>query len=59
MKTNAERQKAYRSRQESTLHIPISAKAKLQLVSIAARKGITQRAVIEMLLDVAENESLK
>lgn len=59
MKTNAERQKSYRSRQPAMLRVPISAKAKLQLVSIAARKGFTHRAVIEWLLDRAEKEIFK
>ncbi len=41
------------------LHVPISARAKSQLVSIAARKGFTHRAVIEMLLDAGHKEILK
>ena len=38
------------------LHVPISARAKSQLVCIAARKGLTHRAVIEMLLDAGHKE---
>jgi hypothetical protein len=41
------------------IHVPVSPKAKAQLVTLTSRLNLTQRALIEMLLDVAEKESLK
>jgi hypothetical protein len=60
-KTNAERQAAYREKHfkavggnPARLNIPLSAKAKTELHRLASVYGVTQRAVLESMLDQAE-----
>ena len=63
MTTNAEYQRRERVRRKEQgdvfIHVAVSKKAKSQLDSLAASMNLTQRGLIEMLLDVAHKELLK
>ncbi len=65
-KTNAERQAAYRERHlkdeqgmGERLNMVVDMKAKLALKRLAIRYGVTQRDVLEGLIDDAEEALLK
>ena len=63
MTTNAEYQRRERSRRQMAgdvfIHVPVSPKAKAQLVTLTSQLNLTQRAVIEMLIDAGHKEMLK
>ncbi len=63
MATSAERQAAYRQRHlqdvdghGERLNMVISVQAKAQLKRLARHAGITQRSMLELLLEKAENQ---
>lgn len=63
MLSPAENQSRERARRKADgdvfIHVPISAKAKAQLVALTRGLNLTQRAVIELLLDAGHKEMLK
>lgn len=63
MTSNAEYQRRERVRRKEQgdvfIHVAVSKKAKSQLDSLTASMNLTQRALIEMLLDAGHKEMLK
>jgi hypothetical protein len=65
LKSNAERQRAYRARHlkdengnGELLHVVLNAHAKRALERLAACYGVTQKAILESILRQAENAAL-
>lgn len=62
MSSNAERQKAYRQRHQATterVNTVISVTAKRKLERLARHQGISQKAILEALLEAAERETIE